>query len=130
MKPSHEISIFYDGACHLCSREIDHYRKIDAKGKIRFVNIADRSFDIESEGLKNPKLVQKYLHVKYTNGKIVTGVEAFVSIWETLGRFKFLTTLAKTPVSGHFMKLGYQIFAQIRPYLPKKRNCDTGTCQI
>lgn len=40
-----KLTIFYDGACHLCAREIDHYKKVDTTNKILYLDIAKKSFD-------------------------------------------------------------------------------------
>lgn len=34
LKPD-KTTVFYDGGCPLCRREIDHYRRIDPTGRIR-----------------------------------------------------------------------------------------------
>tara|TARA_B100001248_G_scaffold261761_2_gene254130 strand:+ start:553 stop:933 length:381 start_codon:yes stop_codon:yes gene_type:complete len=124
-----KVAIFYDGACHLCSKEVAHYRKEDKDKRLRLVDISQPDFDAASEGL-DPKAVNKYFHVKNKNGEILTGVGAFATIWEELNIFRPLAWMAKNPVTRFFMDAGYKVFAEIRPFLPKKKDCDSGNCQI
>lgn len=125
---SDHLTIFYDGACYLCSAEIDHYRKLKSE-TLDFVNIADPHFSAEKEGL-DPHDVQIEMHVKTSNGKIIKGVDAFIEIWKHLPRYQWLVPLCNNRASKPCLRFGYFIFARmIRPYLPKKKvACDTGTC--
>ncbi|MCJ8276391.1 MAG: DUF393 domain-containing protein [Bdellovibrionales bacterium] len=123
-----KLKVYYDGACHLCSREIDHYRKQKHSDRLHLIDISLSDFDAKAEGL-DPKEVQKYFHIKTTNGEVVTGVAAFSQIWQTLEIFKPLEVLYRLPVSHQLMNLGYIVFAKVRPLLPK-RNCENGHCQI
>ncbi len=123
-----KTKIFYDGACHLCAREIDHYKKIDTENRIEYVDIADPNFNALEEDL-DPKMVNKYLHVKDKEGNPITGVDAFIEIWKELPQYNWLAKLAKAPLISPAMRIGYKIFAEIRPHLPKKKNhCSSGAC--
>lgn len=127
MDAQESLQIYYDGACHLCSKEIEHYRHKDTEKRLHFIDISNPLFDAKAEGL-NPQMVQKYFHVKTAAGETLTGVSAFAKIWQTLGIFKTLDRLYRTPGTRQLMDFGYLVFAQIRPLLPKK-DCDSGHCQ-
>lgn len=123
------LSLFYDGRCILCAKEIEHYQKVDVDKKVKLVDISDDNFDAAKYNL-DARRVQKYFHVKDKSGKIVTGVEAFYLIWVELNIFKPLQVLYKTPVIKQSMSLCYFLFAQVRPYLPKKEKCHDGSCDF
>ncbi len=122
----HHLSIYYDGSCPLCTREIDHYKKIDNQNKLRYVDISDLSFSQISEGLEG-KNIQKFFHIKSSTNEAYTGVDAFYKIWETLDCFKALQFMYKIYPLKLIMKLTYIFFANVRPYLPKKK-CTKDIC--
>jgi predicted DCC family thiol-disulfide oxidoreductase YuxK len=122
MKP---LILFFDGSCHLCSREIQHYAKIAPEGVLEYVNIADPDFDAEAVGL-DPTKVEKFFHVQLPSGEIRQGLEAFIAIWEALPQYRKLAIVARLPVIYQAMGLGYRCFALVRPLLPKK----TGVCPL
>lgn len=71
-------AIFFDGECHLCSREIDHYRNARGADRLQFIDISDPHFDAERWNLDR-RQVRKHLHVRRADGSVVKGVEAFAS---------------------------------------------------
>lgn len=120
------IAVFYDGACHLCSREIEHYRKIVPADQVSFVDIASATFVPERYKLDKHE-VQKYFHV-IKNGAVFRGVDAFIELWQVIPRYRKFATIAKLPGFHFLLQIAYVIFARgIRPILPK-RNCDDNTC--
>ena len=114
-------TFFFDGACHLCSREVDHYRKIPGSEKIDFIDIAGRSFSARDYGL-DPVAVNREMHIKSPSGEIFTGVDAFIEIWKILPQYKRYAAFAKRPTIKMFLRVGYFFFARVRPYLPKRKD--------
>jgi predicted DCC family thiol-disulfide oxidoreductase YuxK len=125
------LSVYFDGACILCSREIEHYRKIDRAQALRLVDIADPRFKAETEGL-DPVRVQKVMHVRKADGTLVTGVDAFREIWLHLPRYAWASRVAGWPGIRSVLEVGYHSFAAIRPWLPKRKRpedeCASGVC--
>lgn len=132
MKPKNKnlqkIKVFYDGKCIVCVKEIDFYSRRDKENKIEFIDISLPSFDPVSEGI-DPNQVQKVFHVKDLNNSLVTGVDAFIKIWEVLDIFKPLAKAADSSLGRPFFNFGYKAFTKIRPFLPRKK-CSDGACEI
>lgn len=127
-KKKEKLDLFYDGACHLCYREVKHYNDLDKGDKLNLINIADPAFDAEKYGL-NKKSVNKHMHVRDSEGNVYVGVDAFVEIWKRVPKYRFLVKPAELSFVNPFLKIGYSVFAEIRPHLPK-RSCETGECGI
>jgi predicted DCC family thiol-disulfide oxidoreductase YuxK len=121
-----ELQVFYDGACPLCSKEIEHYRKLDTSTKVDFIDIASSGFDESLFGLEGRDFHRKF-HVKKANGEFLEGLEAFQEIWTCLDCFTALNKLTRMPVIEPLAKASYTLFSVIRPYLPKKE-CGTDQC--
>lgn len=116
------IKVYYDGACHLCSREISYYYRLDHDKKFEWINIAAPEFNSKAEGL-DPVQIQKVMHVRLPSGKIKTAVEAFIVIWSQYPKFKHLAWFASQPWIKPFLTLGYHSFARVRKILPRQKHC-------
>ncbi len=124
-----ELTVYYDGACHLCSREIAHYQKKDKLQRIEFMDISKPSFDAQREGL-DPLQVNRVMHARLANGECQTGIDAFIAIWQTLPGYGWMAYLAKHSGVHWLLSVIYKGFAKIRPWLPKRKavECATGVC--
>jgi predicted DCC family thiol-disulfide oxidoreductase YuxK len=125
-----DLTLFFDGLCPLCSREVAHYRRAAAADpSIRFVDIASPGFDAASFGL-DPARVHQEMHV--TEGsQVFTGVDAFLAIWRRVPGHRWLLYLSRLPLADQLLRVAYWLFARARPWLPrlKPAGCDTGACQ-
>lgn len=121
MPISYPLTIFYDGACGVCSTEIRHYRSI-ADQRIEFVDIADDQFDAGVFG-KTSEEFQEKLHARDADGHYYTGVDAFRCLWEALPSpfYPFLSSVTGLPGIHQAAKIGYRVFARFRHLLPKSR---------
>ncbi len=117
---TNKLSIYYDGLCPLCSREIDHYRKARGADQLRFVDITSVGFQAETEGL-DPQEVHRVMHVKTADGRVHTEVEAFIQIWKVLPGYGWMARLVSSAPIRPLANVGYRGFARIRPWLPRKK---------
>lgn len=124
--------MFYDGACVVCSTEIEHYLRQDRNGRLIAVNISAPDFDQES--YQTPLADFMYeLHVIDRNGYVYRGVEAFWAIWQAFPAstvYGCMGVLVTAPILNHMARVLYKGFAAIRKYLPKRQKCDNGSCSI
>jgi len=107
------ITVFYDGKCNLCSKEINHYKEISPEGVFNWQDIT-----ISDNELKNANisLVEglKILHAMDENGQIHKGVDASILMWKALGKWRFLAYVISLPLVYQVTKLAYRIFAHYR----------------
>ena len=127
MMEKQKLSVFYDGGCVLCSKEMDIYIKKDVDDRIDFIDIDAPGFDATQYGLDKDAVHERF-HVITKEGTVVVGVDAFKEIWQTLGSFKLLQSLSDTKAGGSVLKLGYRFFVKVRPYLPRKQRCEEDRC--
>lgn len=125
-----QLTVFFDGACPLCSREIAHYRRRDREGRLRLVDIAAPSFDAAAEGVDGEQ-VKRSLHVRRPDGTLITGLDSFIAIWDALG-LHTAARLARLPGVHLVLRAGYRVFAAVRPYLPRRRDagCSNDRCAV
>lgn len=123
------VRMYFDGACHLCSREAEHYRQRDRAGRIEFIDIAAPHFDARAEGV-DPVAVNRHIHARLPDGRLVTGVDAFIAFWRVLPGYGWLARFASRPLVKQVLRGGYHAFAQIRPLLPRRKvdQCTEEAC--
>merc|ERR1712129_491896 len=106
------VTVFYDGKCGLCSREINHYKKIAPNGMFDWQDVTEVSPKrLKSEGLT---LVDglRLLHAKDKNGDLKIGVDAFILIWSQLNRWHILAKIVSwTPGIRQIAGIAYTFFA-------------------
>jgi predicted DCC family thiol-disulfide oxidoreductase YuxK len=126
-----QLKIYYDGACPLCSREIEHYKKQDSHNRLKLIDISDPHFDAEKEGVDSQR-VHQLMHVRKPDQELSTGIDAFLAIWRELPGYGWLIHLVGNPLLKPFFDLGYHGFARIRSFLPKRRrdSCTTDKCYL
>jgi predicted DCC family thiol-disulfide oxidoreductase YuxK len=126
-----KFRVYYDALCPLCSREIDYYRTKDRDEVIDWVDITQENFDATSEGL-DPKKVHQFFHVKDEHGKIISGVDAFIEIWARIPSLRKWRIFSLLPGAKTAMKIGYAVFARVRPFLPRKsrQDCQSELCRV
>ncbi len=119
------ITVFYDGKCGLCRREIEHYIRIAPVGVFAWVDITIASEPFTTRGYK-VKDGLKALHVEDDVGKMHQGVAAFAIIWRRLPRlWPLLALLLKTPFA---MPLAEKIYAKFAAWRFKKLGYDS--CEL
>lgn len=131
-KPQFPVEVFYDGSCSVCATEIEHYLRQDQRGKLLAVDISAADFNPEPYGIALDEFMYQ-LHVIDRKGEIYQGVEAFWAIWQAFPSsaiYGIMGAVISMPLVTPFARLLYKGFARIRPYLPKKHVCDSGTCKI
>ncbi len=85
-------TVFYDGSCPLCRREIDHYRRLDHACAVDWLDVHRDGAALDAAGITLDEAMRR-LHVLDAGGRINTGVSAFVVIWGTLPRYRWLAAL-------------------------------------
>jgi predicted DCC family thiol-disulfide oxidoreductase YuxK len=97
------------------------------------IDISAPDFKPEMYNISLPVFMYE-LHVIDRQGHIYTGVEAFWAIWQAFPAstlYGLMGTLITLPGINLLARFGYQGFARIRKYLPKRKNgCAGGSCRI
>ncbi len=125
-------TIFYDGLCQLCSREIALFQHRVRDGSLAYADISAPGFDAASHGI-DPARAHKHMHVRNEEtGEMHVGVDALVAMWECVPGFRRLARFTRLPGIRQLSTVGYALFAWVRPRLPKRKRpaCNTGACEV
>lgn len=107
------ITVFYDGDCKLCRREITHYERLADSKKFRWVDINSSPDALKKRNISTTDALKK-LHVEDKYGNIKIGVDAFITIWKNIPEWRLLATFASLPVINEITKIAYKKFAKRR----------------
>ena len=109
-----EIPIaFYDGGCPLCRREIAHYQRIDRDGHIHWIDIHANPQVLSEYNLDWEQAMQR-MHVRESDGSMVTGARAFIALWQRMPRYRPLAWLVSLPGILWIAERVYSVFARWR----------------
>lgn len=112
-----QITVFYDGNCPLCVREMRHLKRLDAQQNIKLE-------DIQAEGFRerfpevDPGRANAMLHGLDSNGQWLYGLDVTYAAWRAVGRGWMIAPL-RWPIIRWFADKAYLFFARHRTRISK-----------
>jgi predicted DCC family thiol-disulfide oxidoreductase YuxK len=115
MKPQSAIAltVWYDGACPLCIREIALMRRLDTRRAIHFVDVAPETTACPLDR----QLLLARFHAQEADGPVLSGAAAFAAMWRTIPMLRPLGLVARNGVVLAMLESLYRAFLKIRPRL-------------
>lgn len=110
---SQMITVFYDGKCELCSKEISHYQKIAPDGVFNWQDITQSYSELRAMGVGLADGLRR-MHARDSDGNLHVGVDAFILMWKQLDRWRLLGFVISLPVIKQIAKAAYNLFANWR----------------
>jgi predicted DCC family thiol-disulfide oxidoreductase YuxK len=111
-------TVFYDGSCPLCQREIGFYRGQAGAADVAWVDVSTCPAGAVASDLTQQAAMQRF-HVRRSDGTLVSGAAAFAELWLTLPRWRWAGRIAKLPVVSTVLEGAYRAFLPVRPYLQR-----------
>ena len=118
------ITVFFDGQCPMCRREIDYYRRLPNLSPIEWVDIADDTTDTSKYGLDR-NLAMIRFHVRDRQGQWHTGAWGFVELWRHLPGWRWL---ARVLTFSRLVPLADRVYARVTQWRLQKK-CISGACE-
>jgi predicted DCC family thiol-disulfide oxidoreductase YuxK len=108
-------TVFYDGGCPVCSREIAVYQRL-SEGAVDAPSYVDvtRAAPGTLAGLTKDEALERF-HVMTGDGRLVSGAAAFIALWRATPRLKLLGRLASIPPLPWLLEGAYLAFLKLRP---------------
>ncbi|KQW51609.1 MULTISPECIES: DCC1-like thiol-disulfide oxidoreductase family protein [unclassified Roseateles] len=82
-------TVYFDGGCPVCSREIAMYRRQSGADAVQWVDAAACEPAAFGPGLSRAAALAR-LHVRRADGSLVGGAAAFIAMWAALPRTAWL----------------------------------------
>lgn len=107
-------TVYFDGMCPVCSREIATYRQMRGGDAINWVDAARCDAAELSAGLDRAYALQR-LHVQSANGTLLSGAAAFVEIRKHLPAFAWMARICANRCVLALLDFAYGRFVAMRP---------------
>jgi len=114
------LTVLYDGACPLCRREISVYRNLQplrSDAPVCFADVSDAAVSLPP-GTTREQLLARF-HVKGRDGVLLSGAQAFLTLWSALPGWRWLAFAGRLPGAGWLMERIYRLFLRFRPVLQR-----------
>ena len=109
-------TVFYDGSCPLCDREITFYRTMAGAGNVTWHDVAASSPGDPAAGLSRDNALKRF-HVETAEGELLSGAAAFAHLWLSLPGWRLLGAIIAHPIVLPFAEAAYRLFLLARPAL-------------
>jgi predicted DCC family thiol-disulfide oxidoreductase YuxK len=106
------LTVFFDGACPLCRREIAHYSRRDRASRIAFVDIAADPTPLARIGVTQAEALAA-MHARRADGTLLRGAAAFVALWEEIPGWRLAARLVR--VTPGLLPLAERLYAWVAP---------------
>ena len=107
------LTLYYDGGCPVCTREIGFYRRRRGAEHIRWIDLAQCSDADLGEDLTR-EVAYARLHARRPDGELLSGARAFAALWQALPAFRIAGRAAALPGVVHGLEWGYRGFLRLR----------------
>lgn len=121
------LTVWFDGACPLCSREMAFMQRLDRKRRLRFCDFSAPDYNVAANGIPLPELAA-VIHARWEDETVIRGVEVFRAIWQAVG-LGFLTRMSRLPLIDPLAVKAYAWFARNRLWLTGRKVCTSDQCR-
>ena len=118
------LTVFFDGACPICAREIALMKRLDRKRQLTLCDFSRSDYDAASIGVA-PAELGRVIHARWADGSVITGVDVFRAMWEAVG-LGLLAKLSRLSVVEPLVLKAYAWFARNRLRLTGRSHACTG----
>lgn len=108
------LTVYFDGGCPVCSREIAAYRRQAGAEKCVWVDAHACDELALGDGLSRPDALVRF-HVRRADGKMVSGMRAFALLWRELPRMAWIGRLASSGPMPAILEAIYSLVLRVRP---------------
>ena len=109
------VTIFYDGACPLCTREIALMRRLDRRGRLSFEDVTDPEAPVSCP-IDRQTLLARF-HARLPNGEVVQGARAFTEAYGQVPGLGWAALLGRFAPTRSLLDRLYGRFLRLRPRL-------------
>ena len=110
------LTVYFDGSCPLCRREIAMYRRLPEATAIAWVDV---SAGQDLGGALSCEAAMARFHVRDAQGRLFSGAAAFSRLWRVFPGWRWLGYVSAWPPMSWLFELAYRLFLPLRPSLQK-----------
>ena len=123
-----ELTVFFDGDCPLCRREIEFYKRRRGAERISWCDVSQAADTSLAPGLDKEVALARF-HVQTGEGELKDGGDAFRALWRALPLFRPFALVLGLPGLRSLLNFAYDRFLAFRPRLQRLASpCDGDAC--
>ena len=107
------LTVYYDGKCGLCRREIEYYKRVAPADRFLWLDIATDPASLADLDISQADALRR-LHARDASGVVYVGVAAFIAIWQGLNYWRYLAMIVNLPFLKPLAAFTYDRFANYR----------------
>ncbi len=108
-----DLTVYYDGGCPLCRREIASYQSLRGAERLSWEDVAKADERVAPDLNRSDALAR--MHVRTADGQLVQGAHAFALMWQAFPKTRWLGRLAATRPALWVLEPAYRVFLKVRP---------------
>ena len=108
-----KLTIFFDGGCPLCKREVDFLKSRNKKGYLSFIDINTSDFYLDLKYGITYKQAMERIHALKSDGSVIKDIKVFQEAYTLIG-LGWIYAPTKLPIFDKFIEFIYGIWAKYR----------------
>jgi len=113
-----DLTVYFDGACPLCRREVAFYQRQQGADRIEWRDISLTNAEDVAPGLSRAAALRRF-HASTPDTGTVSGAAAFAELWLALPRFAPAGRMMRLPGIRHVLDVAYSGYLLVRPSLQR-----------
>ena len=108
-----KLTIFFDGGCPLCKREVDFLQSRNHKGFLSFIDINTSDFYLDLKYGISYKQAMERIHALKSDALIIKDIKVFQEAYDLIG-LGWIYAPTKLPIIDKFIGFIYGLWAKYR----------------
>ncbi len=108
-----KLTIFFDGGCPLCKREVDFLQSRNQKGYLSFIDINTSDFYLDLKYGITYKQAMERIYAFKSDGSLIKDIKVFQEAYTLIG-LGWIYAPTKLPIFDNFIEFIYGIWAKYR----------------
>ena len=108
-----KLTIFFDGGCPLCKREVDFLQSKNQEGALSFIDINTSDFYLDLRYGITYKQAMERIHALKSDGSVIKDIKVFQEAYTLIG-LGWIYAPTKFPIFDKFIEFIYGIWAKYR----------------
>ena len=108
-----KLTIFFDGGCPLCKREVDFLQSRNQKGYLNFIDINTSDFYVNLKYGITYKEAMERIHALKSDGSVIKDIKVFQEAYDLID-LGWIYAPTKIPIFDKFIEFIYRIWAKYR----------------
>ena len=108
-----KLTIFFDGGCPLCKREVDFLQSKNQKGYLRFIDINSSDISLDLKYGISYKQAMERIHAFKNDGSVIKDIKVFQEAYSLIG-LGWVYAPTKLPILDNFIEIIYGLWAKYR----------------